>query len=230
MSKSKRLKEAINLVGETCSNNNHCPICDSEVSSKAKYCTECKFFLNKYRRALHFSTTVLSLLIAFFAVLGVIAPNLVKLYNGFDSELVISFHQVNDKGFHFLVVNKGGKPGVIYGGSLKINNLKCAIPLHIQNSVTNALIVEAKKSKLISLVIPDDSIDRDTCDSSYWQALHGLPQKKPDYISNFTGTINISNYKSNTGNKEYSFPQQEGVWPKEQTMQIVGLFKNAYKK
>lgn len=74
----------------------NCKTCGSRIYESAKKCPQCNTFQD-WRRNINFSTLVLSLLVSLFAVLGVLAASIPKLYAFFkppNSEIKIE--QVKD--------------------------------------------------------------------------------------------------------------------------------------
>lgn len=90
-----------------------CRVCKKTMPAQGRKCTECNSFQD-WRRILSFSTEILALLIALFAVLGIAIPELTKWRNRHSHTQVRIIGASQDELF-VIVMNTGREPSTVHG-------------------------------------------------------------------------------------------------------------------
>jgi hypothetical protein len=126
----------------------HCVMCAEEIPEKAKICKHCDSYQGGWFR-LGISSTILSLLVALFAVLGVVVPIVKEAITEKNSNLEASFQgSASGADFGVLVTNTGARPGTVQA----IARIKPASADFVYQAISlsgQSEIVEPEKSKLI---------------------------------------------------------------------------------
>jgi predicted nucleic acid-binding Zn ribbon protein len=146
-----------------------CPVCAEPISPAAKKCIHCESFLDA-RRHLHFSSTVLALLVALVSVVTTALPVVQKALTPDDSDLNLVFLP---GGLTVMATNSGTKAGIIEAGLLLIGLAGSKMPpysmiLAVAGSDAGATFVPPGQSKRIR-----------------FESLDYSPQQVPDEIQSF---------------------------------------------
>lgn len=120
MAKSKSKKPP-----QPASTGKKCVDCASPIPVDAHVCTECNGYQQGWRRYIKFSDTVLALLIALIAVLGVAIPGFLSLFENPKTEIKACLIRSQQVPSTFIVkvwvTNIGERPGFIKGVSITPN-------------------------------------------------------------------------------------------------------------
>ena len=128
-------------------NEKLCIVCGKKIPVSAKKCTECNSFQN-WRRYIHFSSTVLALIVALISVLTASVPILKETLKSDNSQITIlpQTYDENKKEYIFIVANSGTKAGGISAGYF-------VIPPSIVNNMFFQIVFSFPGIKVIDLAI-----------------------------------------------------------------------------
>jgi hypothetical protein len=95
-----------------------CPVCAEPINGAASKCIHCGSELGGLMRRLGMSASILSLLIALFAVIAAAVPAVRYLVTPMDSALAFSPQGANKNRIFILASNSGIRPGSVRAGAL----------------------------------------------------------------------------------------------------------------
>jgi len=87
-----------------------CTVCQQYITKGAKKCTRCGSYQNRVRRSLHFSNTLLALLVAFISVTGVMVKPILDALRP-DSEIHAAYFWSDSNRLALFVSNTGTRTG-----------------------------------------------------------------------------------------------------------------------
>jgi predicted nucleic acid-binding Zn ribbon protein len=91
-----------------------CRYCAKDIPANALLCSGCNRFQN-WRRFFNFTSTILSLLVAFLSVMVVGLPQLLDALKPERAQLVVTFRSNNDDQISLIVYNNGNVAGALEG-------------------------------------------------------------------------------------------------------------------
>ena len=123
---------------------------------------------------INFGNTLLSLMVALFAVLTVAVPIINDALTAKNSEISLSFQGASTEGVGVLVTNSGVRPGIVHAPAILniIQNGKGVINIPLLGQL--ATIIEPAKSTLLGFGLPGDSGPAGTTLSSVFGQTNGL--------------------------------------------------------
>lgn len=145
-----------------------CRECGNSIPLMARKCTECDSYQD-WRQFLPFSSTILSLLIALFAVLGTLIQSIHEYTKDQDAKIhgvlldsrTGTIDQKLSTIYDLFITNAGSKPGAIKSVSLRFNDepwtseylLTDALQRNVDVAIPSA-VIEASSSRILAISFP----------------------------------------------------------------------------
>lgn len=95
-----------------------CRVCGEAIQVSARKCIHCTSYQD-VRRYFGFSSTILSLLVALFAVIGQAAPAIKSIFHKPEADITYAVQDASFRRLTILVVNDGDRSGAVSSGLLK---------------------------------------------------------------------------------------------------------------